>query len=156
MRGKAVAAADDGGSKSVGGGGGIAAQAAEGATAAGGEAGADTTPVMEAAFRGRKLSGRVQSLPKGYTGRVYKQDRIPSSDEEERKWTPVAQFTEFTCWNLETEPSVADPITLVMEWIGIATAIHAPMGGSEEGNGPRRSPRPVRVFRQRIYTRGCH
>ncbi len=60
---------------------------------------------LEAAFRGQTLRGRRLPLPAGYAAVVFREHRAVFSDLQDRVWSPLATFGEFTCWNRGAAPS---------------------------------------------------
>jgi len=101
---------------------------------------------LAASFRGRGLAGTAVPVPKGYTGRIIREDHTVFSDQQERNWTAVHQFDEIMYWNLETNPSTSDPMLAALDWLELAQELHkpaslltAPLGSAS----PRRSPRKV-------------
>ena len=60
-------------------------------------------------------------VPDGYTGIVSKD--VISTNDEDKKLKAYAQFKEFTYWNLDKEPSIADRYQQAMKWIHISKAV---------------------------------
>ncbi|KXJ27137.1 ribonuclease H2 subunit C [Exaiptasia diaphana] len=79
---------------------------------------------LEASFRGRCLKGSTINVPVGYTGYVFKEERKPITDQEDRVLRATHKFSQFNYWNLETLPSENDAMIKAMQWIDIASVLH--------------------------------
>lgn len=81
----------------------------------------------KATFHGRILQGETIDLPTGYCGYVLKEERKPTTEDEDRIFKASKKFSNLTYWNLEDEPSVNDKIIKALQWIDISSAIHRPV-----------------------------
>ncbi|XP_071477725.1 ribonuclease H2 subunit C-like [Diadema antillarum] len=83
--------------------------------------------VLQTSLRGRLLKGQEVLVPDGYRGVVLKEPSKPFVEEEDRSLRAAQSFDRFTYWNLETAPSVNDPLQQAMAWTRIAEALHSPV-----------------------------
>eukprot|EP00795_Rhopilema_esculentum_P009366 gene9366-17071_t len=96
--------------------------------------------VKEASFRGRPLKGKLIDVPENYEGIVFKEERKPYSDEEERTLIPKSRFDEFLYWNLDNKPTENDNIFRAMKWIQIAQVVHGNQTLEDQESVPEPTP----------------
>ncbi|EDO28923.1 predicted protein [Nematostella vectensis] len=79
---------------------------------------------ISASFRGRKLRGAVMQPPAGYSGFILREDRQPTTEEQDHHLKVTKKFNKFHYWNLETPPSGNDAVAKAMQWITLASVLH--------------------------------
>ncbi|XP_014671326.1 PREDICTED: ribonuclease H2 subunit C-like [Priapulus caudatus] len=85
----------------------------------------------EASFRGRPLRGQDVRLPNGYTG-ICLREATPvyaegSEDKVHRRFHITGEFSQFTYWNLDKETTDDDAVIKALNWVELASVIHAPL-----------------------------
>ncbi|XP_011304801.1 ribonuclease H2 subunit C [Fopius arisanus] len=81
---------------------------------------------FDASFRGHPLQGRILTVPEGYKGLIFYEQKKPANPADDRKFVSTGGFSKFTYWNFDKLPSKNDAIVSALDWIDIAEAVHAP------------------------------
>lgn len=92
----------------------------------------DEKEELHASFRGRPLHGKKIDLPQGYKGVILKETHKPFSEEEDRSFKVSHTFRSFTQWNLDLAPSAEDKIHKALDWMKIASVLHAPVDTEDD------------------------
>ena len=80
---------------------------------------------LESAFRGRKLIGKVVSLPSGYSGAVLQDTKEGSIGEtEDRRWLQKRRFEKLTYWQQDDAPQEDEPFIKCMRIVDLAEVLH--------------------------------
>ena len=82
--------------------------------------------VREGAFRGRKLMGRVATLPDGFRGAVLQDTKEGQVGEtEERRWLHKRSFDQLTYWQHDDVPLGNEPFLKAIRFAALADVLHA-------------------------------
>ncbi|GMH40902.1 hypothetical protein BSKO_08806 [Bryopsis sp. KO-2023] len=100
----------------------------------GGEASEEEKNSLTTTFRGRQLRGCAVPLETGFEGHVLEVDSSRSSlvdGEPVRTWKSVQKFQSINIFNHDIAVSDTDPPLRCLEWLGVASAVAAPIDPKE-------------------------
>ncbi|KAL1924436.1 uncharacterized protein VTP21DRAFT_4090 [Calcarisporiella thermophila] len=94
----------------------------------------ESSPHLQSCFRGRRLVGESISIPSGYQGVVFQENKnengykkwasngVEEEEERIREWGPKATFEKMVVWDHDKVP--ANKWKRVEEWVRMANILH--------------------------------
>lgn len=79
--------------------------------------------VFTNALRGYPLRGVKFSVPEGYQGVIFNENKKPLNEEAERNLKATGTFKSFTYWNYDKIPSRNDALAKVVDWMDISDVV---------------------------------
>ncbi|XP_011136058.1 ribonuclease H2 subunit C isoform X1 [Harpegnathos saltator] len=80
----------------------------------------------ECSFRGYPLQGKKITVPAGYKGMIFMENKKTDTEGKNRNLYRTGTFSQFTYWNYDRIPSKNDALSAALDWIDIADALHTP------------------------------
>ncbi|XP_011136059.1 ribonuclease H2 subunit C isoform X2 [Harpegnathos saltator] len=84
------------------------------------------TEYYECSFRGYPLQGKKITVPAGYKGMIFMENKKTDTEGKNRNLYRTGTFSQFTYWNYDRIPSKNDALSAALDWIDIADALHTP------------------------------
>ncbi|XP_032681238.1 ribonuclease H2 subunit C [Odontomachus brunneus] len=78
----------------------------------------------ECSFRGYPLQGKKVTVPAGYKGMTFVENKKTDTEGKNRNLYCTGTFSQFTYWNYDRIPSKNDALSAALDWIDIADALH--------------------------------
>ncbi|XP_023304182.2 ribonuclease H2 subunit C [Lucilia cuprina] len=82
--------------------------------------------ILSNALRGYPLQGEILKVPEGFKGLVVQETRKPLDEEADRLLRIKGSFEEFTYWNYDKIPSVADGYKQALQILRLAEELAEP------------------------------
>ncbi|XP_029165484.1 ribonuclease H2 subunit C [Nylanderia fulva] len=79
----------------------------------------------DCSFRGYPLQGKKVTVPAGYKGMTFMENKKADVENKSRNLYCTGTFSEFTYWNYDRIPSKNDALAAALDWIDIAKALHS-------------------------------
>lgn len=79
----------------------------------------------ECSFRGYPLQGRKITIPSGYKGLTFAENKKDNESKKQNLYC-TGNFSQFTYWNYDRIPSKNDAVAAALDWIDISEALHSP------------------------------
>jgi len=76
-------------------------------------------------FRGYPLQGRKVTVPAGYKGMMFTENKKADAENKERNLYCTGTFSKFTYWNYDRIPSKNDALAAALDWVDVAKALHS-------------------------------
>lgn len=77
----------------------------------------------DCSFRGYSLQGKKVTVPAGYKGMMFMENKKTNNESKERNLYCMGTFSQFTYWNYDRIPSKNDTLVAALDWIDIAKAV---------------------------------
>lgn len=74
-------------------------------------------------FRGYPLQGKKVTVPDGYNGMTFMENKKSEIESRNRNLYCTGTFSQFTYWNYDSVPSKNDALAAALDWIDIAEAV---------------------------------
>lgn len=77
----------------------------------------------DCSFRGYPLQGKKITVPAGFKGMTFVENKKADTESKERNLYCTGTFSQFTYWNHDKIPSKNDTLAAALDWIDVAEAV---------------------------------